>query len=93
MTKKKNQKTHHTFAMSLYDIHLVLRDGESDECTMAETVPSEYHEYLLPFRKIYADQLPPHRPYDHKIDLQEGFEPPFGPRYSLSQPEFEALHD
>ena len=43
MTKKK--KHHYTFAMSLYDIHQALRDNESDERVMADTVPPEYHEY------------------------------------------------
>ena len=44
MTKKK--KNHHTFAMALYDIHQALRDGESDDRVMADTVPPEYHEYF-----------------------------------------------
>ena len=57
------------------------------------TVPPEYHKYLPLFRKVNADQLPPHRPYDHQIELQEGFMPPFGPLYSLSRPELEALQD
>ena len=93
MTKKKNQKTLHTFAMSLYDIHQALGDGESDERTMTATVPPQYRKYLLLFRKVNADQLIPHRPYDHRIDLQEGFESPFRPLYSLSRPELEALRD
>ena len=93
ITKKRNQKTHHTFAMSLYDIHQALRDSKSDEYTMMDTVPSEYHEYLPPFQKVNADKLPPHHPYDHQIKLQEGFTPPFGPLYSLSRPELEALRD
>jgi hypothetical protein len=43
------------------------------------------------FDKVVADRLPSHRPYDHKVPLKEGFEPPFGPLYSLSRPELEAL--
>jgi hypothetical protein len=43
------------------------------------------------FDKVVADRLLPHRPYDHKVPLNEGFEPPFGPLYSLSRPELEAL--
>ena len=83
MTKKKNQKTHYTFAMSLYDIHQALRNGEPDEQAMADTLPPEYHEIFPLFRKVNADQLPPHRTYDHRIVLQEGFTPAFGPLYSL----------
>ncbi len=32
-------------------------------------LPSEYHDYLDVFDRAMADQLPPHRPYDHKIEL------------------------
>ena len=38
-----------------------------------------------------ANQLPPHRQSDHTIPLKEGFQPPFGPLYSLSRFELEAL--
>ena len=93
ITKKHNQKTHHTFAMSCYDTQQALPDSERNEHTKAETVSPEYHEYIPLFRKVNADQLPPHRPYDHRIDLQEGFEPHFGPLYSVSRPELEALGD
>ena len=55
MTKKKKQKTHHTFAMSLYDIYQALRDSEPDERAMAEMVPPEYHGYISLFRKVNAD--------------------------------------
>ena len=78
-----NQKTHHTFARFLYDIHEALQNSESNERTIAETVPPEYHKYLSLFRKVNADQVSPHRPYDYRIDLQEGFEPTFGPLVSL----------
>ena len=50
-------------------------------------VPKEYHEFLLLFSEAVAKALPPHRPYDHKIPLREGFTPPFGPLYSLSKTE------
>jgi hypothetical protein len=43
------------------------------------------------FDNVVADCLLPHRPYDHKVPLKDGFEPPFGPLYSLSRPELEAL--
>ena len=38
MTRKKNQQNHHTFAMSLYDIHQALRDSEPDEQAMVDSV-------------------------------------------------------
>ena len=45
------------------------------------------------FKKAVADVLPPHRKYDHKITLEEGFMPPFGPIYSLSIPKLKALRE
>jgi hypothetical protein len=38
-----------------------------------------------------ANKLPPHRPYNHRIPLNDGFTLPFGPIYSLSRTELEAL--
>ena len=37
--------------------------------------------------------LPPHQPYDHKILLQEGFTPPFGPLYLISRTELQTLKE
>ena len=70
--------------MSRNEIHQALRDTEPDEQAMRNTVPPEYPEYLPLFRRVNDDQLPQHRPYDHQIELQEGFSPPFGPLYCLS---------
>lgn len=56
-------------------------------------VPPEYHKYADVFSKKRADQLPPHRPYDHHIPLEDGKQPPFGPIYSLSEPERLALQE
>jgi hypothetical protein len=40
---------------------------------------------------VEASKLPPHHAYDHCIPLKEGFILPFGPIYSLSSTELEAL--
>ena len=45
------------------------------------------------FKKAVADVLPPHRQYDHKITLKEGFTPLFGLIFSLSIPELKALRE
>ena len=37
--------------------------------------------------------LPPHRSFDHAIDLQEGTKPPWGPLYALSEKELTALRE
>ena len=39
----------------------------------------------------YSDEQPPHRSFDHAIDMVEGKEPPWGPIYALSEKELEVL--
>ena len=56
-------------------------------------IPEDYHDFADVFSKSKADTLPPHRPYDLKIDLEEGGSPPIGPMYSLSQSELQALRE
>ena len=57
------------------------------------TVPSEYHDYADVFSAAEAASLPPHRAYDHAIDLEEGAQPPYGPIYSMSETELKALRE
>jgi len=45
------------------------------------------------FSKTKAEALPPHHPYDLKINLEEGAQPPVGLIYSLSASEQEALKE
>ena len=56
-------------------------------------VPPEYHDYADVFSKKKADTLAPHRPFDLKIKLEEGAEPPIGRLYSLSLSEQGSLWD
>jgi hypothetical protein len=56
-------------------------------------IPEEYHEFNDVFSQKNADTLPPHRPYDLKIELETGAEPPLGRMYSLSQSETQALRE
>ena len=56
-------------------------------------VPSKYHEFADVFSKTKAETLPPHCPYDLKINLEEVAQPPVGPIYSLSASEQEALNE
>ena len=55
------------------------------------TVPKAYHKFADVFSKVKVDSLPEHRPYNLKITLEEGTQPPLGPIYSLSTMELEAL--
>ena len=50
-------------------------------------VPKKYHRFFDVFSPTEVDQLPPHRPYDVAIKLEEGKSPPFSPIYSLSREE------
>lgn len=54
-------------------------------------LPPQYEEFFDVFEKKNAERLPEHRLYDCPIDLVEGTSPPFGPIYSLSEPELAAL--
>jgi hypothetical protein len=76
--------------MSLYKINKALDEGK-DKTKITDIVPPEYHKFLPLFYEAEANKLPPHCPYDHRIPLKEGFPPPFGPIYSLSRTELEAL--
>lgn len=85
------------FSTTVYDIDKALMDPQEESILeddkIKELVPQDYHDYLPLFKKAVADVLPPHRPYDHKIPLKEGFTPPFGPLYSLSKTELQALRE
>jgi len=61
------------------------------ELDLTEYIPVEYHEFLPLFSEGLAKNIPPHWPYDHKIPLQEGFTPPFGPLYLMSRTESQTL--
>ena len=56
-----------------------------------DIVPPEYRNYMDVFSKAKASELPPHRDYDLKIELEEGTSPPLGTLYSLSLVELSAL--
>ena len=56
-------------------------------------IPLEYHEFSDVFSGEKADTLPPHRPYDLKITLEEGAQPSCGPIYSLLPTKLTVLHE
>ncbi len=56
-------------------------------------VPAEYHNFADVFSDSLSKKLPEHRPYDLKINIEEGTSPPLGPIYSLSESELKALHE
>jgi len=79
-----------------FELCLCSSDIQANSAKLAETpdlsnVPSKYHKFADVFSKTKAEVLPPHHPYDLKINLEEGAQPLVGPIYSLSALEQEAL--
>jgi len=54
-------------------------------------ITAEYYEFTNVFSQGKAETLSMHCPYDLKINLEEGAEPPPGSMYSLSPSEVGAL--
>ena len=54
------------------------------ELSVTEMVPLEYHEFLDVFDEQKANQFPESQPWDHKIEMKEGFEPKSFKNYNLT---------
>ena len=57
------------------------------ELSVTEMVPPEYHEFLDVFDEQKANRFPESRPWDHKIEMKEGFEPKSFKNYNLTPEE------
>jgi hypothetical protein len=55
--------------------------------TDEQLVPAEYHKYLDIFSEEKAHCFPESRPWDHKIEMKEGFEPKSFKNYNLTPAE------
>lgn len=64
-----------------------------EDTTLSKVIPHKYKEFLTLFSKKEADKLPEHTKFDHKIELKEGCEPPFGRLYSMSEKELKTLSE
>ena len=84
---------HEIFTISLRDLDQTLTPPApikikvDKDVNPATILPVEYHEFLDVFSRKESEVLPPHRPYDHKIELKPGCEPPCGPLYGMSREE------
>jgi len=83
----------HNFELCLRSLDIQANSAKLAETPDLSNVPSEYHKFADVFSKTKAEVLPPHRPYDLKINLEEGAQPLVGPIYSLSASEQEALKE
>src|SRR5258706_11702776 len=61
--------------------------------TFPDTIPKEYLKFCKVFSGEKANILAPHRPYDLKINLEEGAKPFHGPIYSLLPPKLATLRN
>ena len=79
------------FQLSLSEVTAEASSAISDASVDLTTVPKEYHDFLDIFNKEQANTVNPHRPYDLKIELEDGQSPLIGPVYSFSQTELQLL--
>ena len=84
-----SKKEHRLCSISMRDIDLAL--APKPVIDPAEKLPKHYHAYLDIFSKKQSDTLPPHRVYDHEIQIEEGKHPPFGPLRGMSQDELKVM--
>jgi hypothetical protein len=75
-------------------------DQKSPSATIKETksappaILDVYRQYAWMFEEeLSAKALPKHQPWDCKIKLEEGKEPPFRPIYQLSEKELKILRE
>ena len=74
---------HRTLAMEL----AIQENLKKEELTNEQMVPSEFHEYLDVFSKTKAGRFPESKPWDHKVEMKEGFEPKSFKNYNLTPEE------
>ncbi|KAJ3560639.1 hypothetical protein NP233_g10703 [Leucocoprinus birnbaumii] len=79
------------FTLDLNKTSMSAGSAKPSEPVNLSSVPSEYHDFADIFSKSKANELPPHCPYNLKINLKEGTSPPVGTIYSLLQVELQVL--
>ena len=81
------------FSLSFSDPSITGKSASISSDPDLSHVPEEYHDFADVFSEGKADTLPPHRPYNLKIDLEDSAVPPIVLMYSLSQSEMGALRE
>jgi hypothetical protein len=73
----QRQEGSNTFQLHLSNSSFVkARSASTSAPVDMSSVPEEYHDFPDVFSKAKADKPAPHRPYDLKIDLEDGAAPP-----------------
>ena len=75
-----------TKTLNAIEFH-VQHDEKKEDLPLKEQIPKTYHEYLKIFDENEADRFPESRPWDHKIELKEGFQPKSFKSYNLTPEE------
>jgi hypothetical protein len=83
------------FQTSIYEIDQILRERELAEdeetlCLIRYKLPHMHRNYSDVFLKSESDRLPPHRIYDHKIQLEAPLPNAFSLLYRQSTKELKA---
>jgi len=63
------------------------------EIDWIDRIPWQYRDYKSLYNGEISNVLPPHRSFDHAIDIQAGKEPPWGPIHPLSKKELSVLKE
>jgi hypothetical protein len=63
------------------------------EIDWVERIPWQYRDFETLYNGETANALPPHRSYDHAIDLKDGEQPLWGLIYALSEQELSVIKD
>jgi hypothetical protein len=66
-------------------------DEKKANIPLKERIPKEYHDYLDVFDEVKANRFPDSWPWDHKIELKEGFQPKLLKTYNLTPEEQKEL--
>lgn len=69
-----------------------LRQGNVSSGSLS-SLPNAYKDFADVFSQDLANKLPPHRPWDHAIDLQSDKQPPSHRPYCMNVKELEALRN
>jgi transposase InsO family protein len=91
------RKDNEVFVTSLYEIDRIISEKETleeDKVTAEEIcqkLPAAYASYVDVFSKVASNQLPPHRLYDHKIQLEAANTLGYSPLYQHTAEELKAL--
>jgi hypothetical protein len=94
------KKDNVVFSTSIFEIDQILEhqqekavprpEGISEEEWIKKKLPVQYHRFTEGFSKAASDVLPPHRKWDHKIELESENTLTYHPLYKQTPAELEA---